>query len=51
MGHAQAANVFTQARANIHARVKTAMSSIDLQTMSYILVDLPGYSSTRLACD
>jgi hypothetical protein len=33
---AQAANVLTQARANIHAGVKTAMSAIDLQTMSDI---------------
>ena len=32
----QAANVLTKARANIHARVKTAMSAIDLQTMSDI---------------
>ena len=33
-GLAQAANVLTQARDNIHAKVKTAMSAIDLQTMS-----------------
>ena len=32
----QAANVLTKACANIHARVKTAMSAIDLQTMSDI---------------
>lgn len=33
---AQAANVLTQARANIHVQVKTPVSAIDLQTMSDI---------------
>lgn len=33
---AKAAHIFAQALANIHAQLKTLMSTIDLQTMSDI---------------
>ena len=35
-GHTEAADIETQARANIHGCVKTAVSPFDLQTMSDI---------------
>ena len=42
---AEATNIPAEARANIHTKLKTAMSAIDLQTMSDIALDLPVRSS------
>jgi hypothetical protein len=37
----ETANISAKARANIHTGLKTALSAINLQTMSDIVIDLP----------